>query len=66
MNDLAAMQSRIADIQRQEVVRRGEREAQAASNRARVEAWSPEFSRMCDQLRAFGMFGKMIRLEIPS
>lgn len=40
------------------------REAQAAANRARVEAWSPEFARLCDVLKAAGMFGKMITLEI--
>lgn len=40
------------------------RESAAAANRARVAAWSPEFARMCDQLREFGMFGRMVKLEI--
>jgi hypothetical protein len=59
------LQATFAEIQAREAVRSVSREAQAEANRARVSAWSPEFSRMCDQLRAFGMFGKMIRLEIP-
>lgn len=65
MNDLAAMQSRIADIQRQESARRVEREKQAAANRERVRRWSPEFSMLVRQLRESGMFGKITMLEIP-
>lgn len=65
MTDLAAMQSRIADIQRQEAARRAERETAAAANRERVRRWSPEFARMCDQLRELGMWGRMVTLEIP-
>ena len=64
MTDLAAMQARIAEIQRQEAARRGEREAAAAANRARVAAWSPEFGRLCAQLKAAGMFGRLVELEI--
>jgi hypothetical protein len=62
MNDLAAMQSRIADIQRQEADRRVDREKQAAANRERVRRWSTEFADLCDQLKEAGMFGRMIEL----
>lgn len=65
MTDLAAMQSRIADIQRQEAARRVEREAAAAANHERVRRWLPEFAMVCRQLKERGMFGRMIRLEIP-
>ena len=41
------------------------REAAATANRARMRAWSPEFADLCESLKAAGMFGRMIRLEIP-
>lgn len=59
------LQSTLAEIQSREAARNVEREAAAAANRARVSAWSPEFGLMCDQLKEAGMFGRMIRMEIP-
>jgi hypothetical protein len=60
MNDL---QATFAEIQAREAVRSVSREAQAAANRARVAAWSPEFARLCDGLKAAGMWGRMISLS---
>jgi hypothetical protein len=62
MNDL---QATFAEIASRASDRTSAREAAAAANRARVSAWSPEFGRLCDQLKAAGMFGRMIELVIP-
>jgi hypothetical protein len=62
MNELQATFDAIATRQAERDV---SREAAAAANRARVAAWSPEFGRLCDQLKAAGMFGRMIELVIP-
>lgn len=65
VNDVEAMQARIAEIQRAESGRKAEREAQAAANQERVRRWSPEFAMLVRQLRESGMFGKITMLEIP-
>ncbi len=65
VNDLEAMQARIAEIQRSEAGRKAERDAQAAANQERVRRWSPEFAMLVRQLKESGMFGKITTLEIP-
>jgi hypothetical protein len=59
MSDLAAMQARIAEIQRSEASRHAEREAQAVANRARMRRWSPMFADQIEGLKAAGMFGRV-------
>jgi hypothetical protein len=40
------------------------RESIAAANRERMRQWSPEFYRLCEQLKAEGMFGRVIQFEV--
>ena len=63
MNDL---QATFAAITTRQAERDVSREASAAANRARVAAWSPEFARLCEGLKAEGMFGRMVSMEIPA
>jgi hypothetical protein len=62
--DLQEMVATIADIQRREAARKVEREDLAAANRERMRQWSPEFYRLCEQLKAKGMFGRVVQFEV--
>lgn len=59
------LQATLAEIQTREAARNVEREAAAAANHERVRRWSPEFAMLCRQLKERGMFGRMVKLEIP-
>jgi len=40
------------------------RESLAAANRERMRQWSPEFYRLCEGLKAEGMFGRGVQFEV--
>ncbi len=61
MNDL---QATFDAITARQASRDASRETAAAANRARVRAWSPEFADLCDELKARGMVGRMVRIEV--
>ena len=64
MSDLADMLATIEDIRAREAVKRIERESLAAANRERMRQWSPEFYGLCEQLKAEGMFGRVMQFEV--
>lgn len=64
MSDLAGMLATIEDIRAREAVKRIERESLAAANRERMRQWSPEFYLLCEQLKAEGMFGRVVQFEV--
>jgi len=51
-------------IRKRQQSRDAEREALAAANRERMRQWSPEFYRLCEQLKAEGMFGRVVQFEV--
>lgn len=64
MSDLADMLATIEDIRAREAAKRIERESLAAANRERMRQWSPEFYRLCEGLKAEGMFGRVVQFEV--
>lgn len=65
MSDLQPIFDTIAAIQRQEAERRLAKHQAAQENRERMRQWSLEFYRMVTELEREGMFGRVVKLEVP-